>query len=336
MKELENNEKKVILSGIKPSGQITIGNYIGALRNWVNIQEEYNCYYFVADLHAITETQIPSELRQQSLSGLAQYIACGINPEKVTFFIQSHVSEHAELAWVFNCLSYMGELSRMTQFKDKSQKNNTNINAGLLTYPPLMAADILLYDAHLVPVGEDQKQHLELTRNLAQRFNNRYSETFVVPEAYIPKIGARIMSLQEPTSKMSKSDVNSNGSIYLLDKKDDIVRKIKRAVTDSESTIEYKDDRLAIKNLINIYSAFSDMEINDIVKLYENKGYGEFKQDLAVIVSDKLSIIQNEYNYLMKNKDYLEQIYREGAMKAKKIASKKLEKVYRKVGFVKR
>lgn len=330
------NDKKVILSGIKPSGELTLGNYLGAIKNWVELQDEYDCYYCIVDLHAITVPQVPKDLRRNTLEILAQYIASGIDPEKNTIFIQSHVSEHAELAWVLNCLTYMGELNRMTQFKEKSRKNEANLNAGLFTYPVLMAADILLYQADLVPVGEDQKQHLELARDIAKRFNNRYSETFKIPEVYIPKVGARIMSLQDPTSKMSKSDSNENGYILLKDSPDAIRRKIKRAVTDSLNRVKYCDEQPGIKNLITIYSKLSGDSIEEIEKRYEGQGYAKFKADLAEVVVEGLRPLREKFEDLMKNKDYLEKVYIEGANKAQRVARKTLSKVYRKVGFIQR
>ncbi|WP_069649975.1 tryptophan--tRNA ligase [Caloranaerobacter ferrireducens] len=330
------SDKKVILSGIKPSGELTLGNYLGAIKNWIKLQDEYECFYCIVDLHAITVPQVPKDLRRNTLEILAQYIASGIDPDKNTIFIQSHVSEHAELAWVLNCLTYMGELNRMTQFKEKSRKNEANLNAGLFTYPVLMAADILLYQADLVPVGEDQKQHLELARDIAKRFNNRYSETFKIPEVYISKIGARIMSLQDPTSKMSKSDGNENGYILLKDSPDTIRRKIKRAVTDSLNRVKYCDEQPGIKNLITIYSKLSGDSIEEIEKRYEGQGYAKFKDDLAEVVVEGLRPLRERFEDLMKNKDYLEKVYIEGANKAQRVARKTLSKVYRKVGFIQR
>lgn len=330
----EDGSKKIIFSGIKPSGDLTLGNYIGALKPWTEIQNDYECYYCVVDQHAITENQVPAELRKRSLTGLALYIAAGLNPEDVTLFIQSHVPEHAQLMWVLNTVTYMGELNRMTQYKDKSRKNEQNLNAGLFTYPVLMAADILLYSADIVPVGEDQKQHVEIARDIAHRFNNKYSPTFVLPNVYNPKVGARIMSLQDPMSKMSKSDENTGGSIYLLDEPSSIARKIKRAVTDSIGEVNYNGEQLAIRNLINIYSALSGLGIDEIVKKYNGIGYGVFKSELSEIVVDSLTSIQNKYDDLMKNKDYLEEIYKSGAQKASFRASRMLRKVYKKVGFI--
>ncbi|WP_129599631.1 tryptophan--tRNA ligase [Anaerophilus nitritogenes] len=327
-------DKKVIFSGAQPSGKLTLGNYLGALKNWEGLQDDYDCYYCIVDLHAITVPQEPKNLRKNSLEALAQYLACGLDPEKSTIFIQSHVSAHIELAWVLNSISYMGELGRMTQFKEKSQKSEANLNAALFTYPVLMASDILLYQTDLVPVGEDQKQHLELARNLAQRFNNKYSDTFKVPEPYIPKVGARIMSLQEPTKKMSKSDENENGYILLIDDSDVILRKIKRSVTDSLGIVKYSDEQLGIKNLLNIYSKISGKTIEEIENMYEGKGYGEFKNDTAEVIIEGLRPIREKYEDLLKNKDYLEDIYAKGAQKAQKTSLKTLRKVYKKVGFI--
>lgn len=330
------SEKKVIFSGIKPSGSITLGNYIGALKNWVELQDVYQCYYCVVNLHAITERQVPKDLRRLTLEALAQYIACGLDPEKSTVFIQSHVSAHAELAWVLNTFTYMGELNRMTQYKDKSKKKVENLNSGLFTYPVLMASDILLYQTDLVPVGEDQKQHLELTRDVANRFNNLYSETFAMPEVFIPKTGARIMSLQDPLNKMAKSDENENASIYILDSPEMIRRKLKRAVTDSVGVVQMSDSQPGIKNLITIYAALSGLSPEAIVEKYERKGYGVFKADVAEVIIEALAPIREKYEALIKDKAYLESVYEMGAEKAEKVARKTLRKVYKKVGFVPR
>ncbi|MDL0223484.1 tryptophan--tRNA ligase, partial [Clostridioides difficile] len=321
------SEKKVIFSGAQPSGKMTLGNYLGAIKNWTELQDNYDCYYSIVDLHAITVPQDPKVLRANTIELLAQYIACGLDPEKNTIFIQSHVKEHVELMWVLNTMTYMGELSRMTQFKDKSQKSEANLNAGLFTYPVLMAADILLYQTDLVPVGDDQKQHLELARDLANRFNNRFSPTFVVPEGYYPKGGARVMSLQEPTKKMSKSDSNENAFILLADDSDSIKRKIKRSVTDSLGVVKYNDEQPGIKNLIDIYSNLSKKSVEEIVNMYEGKGYGIFKEDVAEVVSEALRPIREKYVDLLNNKDYLEKIYSMGAEKAEKQARKTLRKV---------
>lgn len=329
-------DKKVVFSGVQPSGGLTIGNYIGAIKNWINLQENYDCYFSVVDLHAITVPQVPKDLRSNTLEVLSIYLAAGIDPKKSTLFIQSHVKEHPELAWVLDSISYMGQLNRMTQFKEKSQRSEENLNAALFTYPVLMAADILLYQTDLVPVGEDQKQHLELARDLAERFNNKYSETFVVPEPLINESGARIMSLQEPNKKMSKSDSNENGFILILDDKDAVNRKIKRAVTDSIGEVNYTDEQPGLKNLINIYSAFSGQAPGEIVDMYRGKGYGVFKKELTEVIVNVLDPIQKEYNNIRNNKEELEKIYRGGAEKASFTAHKTLRKVYKKVGFIPR
>ncbi|MEJ8555187.1 tryptophan--tRNA ligase [Tepidibacter sp. Z1-5] len=330
------SDKKIIFSGAQPSGKLTLGNYIGAVKNWVDLQDEYNCYYCVVDSHAITVPQEAKNLRKNTIEALAQYIASGLDPEKNTMFIQSHVSAHAELAWILNTITYMGELNRMTQFKEKSQKSEANLNAALFTYPVLMAADILLYQTDMVPVGEDQKQHLELARNLAQRFNNRYSDTFKIPEPYIAKVGARVMSLQDPTKKMSKSDDNPNASILMVEDPDSIVRKLKRAVTDSIGVVTYSDEQPGIKNLMNIYSKLSGKSIQEIETMYEGKGYGQFKGDTAEVIVESLRPVREKYNDLLNNKDYLEKVYAEGANKAEQSARKTLRKVYKKVGLIPR
>lgn len=327
-------EKKIIFSGIQPSGKLTIGNYLGALQNWVKLQDEYDCYYCIVDMHAITVPQVAKDLRQNTLEILALYLACGLDPKKNTLFIQSHVSAHAELAWVLSTITYMGQLNRMTQYKEKSQKNENNLNAGLFTYPILMSSDILLYGTDVVPVGEDQRQHLELARDLAERFNNRYSDTFKVPEPYIPEFGAKIMSLQDPNKKMSKSDEDENAYILLLDDEETIKRKIKRAVTDSIGIVKYSDEQLGVKNLLTIYSKFSGKEIKEIEKMYEGKGYGIFKEELGQLVSDSLKPIREKVKYYMENKDELEKVYTDGSERASKKAMKILRKVYKKVGFI--
>lgn len=331
-----SDEKKRILSGIQPSGALTLGNYVGALRNWVELQQtdEYECFFMLADQHTITVRQEAKDLRKNSMDLLALFIAAGLDAEKSPIFFQSHVPSHVQLSWVLNCNTYMGELSRMTQFKDKSRKHEDNINAGLFTYPVLMAADILLYQADLVPVGHDQKQHLELTRDIAQRFNNAYSETFKVPEPYIPKVGARIMSLQNPLQKMSKSDTNENGYILMLDNPDAIVRKIKRAVTDSGSEVCRGEGKEGIENLMSIYGAVTGKSMEEIEAEFDGKGYGVFKPAVAEAVVEALRPIQERYADLMKNKDYLETVYRNGAQIANRVAVKTVSKVYRKVGFV--
>lgn len=330
------SNKKVIFSGVKPSGDLTLGNYLGAIKNWAELQDEYECYYCVVDLHAITVQQEPKDLRRRTLEVLAQYIAAGIDPSKNTMFIQSHVSAHAELTWVLNCISYMGQLNRMTQFKEKAKSNEENINAGLFTYPVLMASDILLYQADLVPVGDDQKQHLELARDLAERFNNRYSDTFIIPDVYTSKIGSRIMGLQDLESKMSKSDENENDYILLVDSPKDTEKKIMRAVTDSLNKVKFCDEQLGIKNLITILSKFTGDSIEIIEKKYEGIGYGKFKSDVAEAVNEGLSPIRQRFEELMKDKDYLEQVYSDGAERAERVARKTLRKVYKKVGFIPR
>lgn len=331
-----SSEKKRILSGIQTSGALTLGNYVGALRNWVELQQtgEYDCFYMLADLHAITVRQEPKALRKNSLDILALFLAVGLDPEKSPVFFQSHVPAHSMLSWVLNCNAYMGELSRMTQFKDKAKKHANNINAGLFTYPVLMAADILLYQADLVPVGDDQRQHLEITRDLANRFNNAYSETFKLPEAYMPKVGARIMSLQDPTQKMSKSDPNENGYILLLDPIDKAVKKIKRAVTDSGSEVRRGEGKEGIENLMSIYSAMTGSTMDEIEAAFAGKGYGVFKEAVAEAVAEVLRPIQARYAELISNRDYLESVYRQGAEKASRVAMKTVSKVYRKVGFI--
>lgn len=329
-------DKKVIFSGIQPSGKLTLGNYIGAMSNWVKLQDEYDCFYCVVDMHAMTQYQVPKDLRRQTLEAVAIYLACGLDPEKNTLFIQSHVPAHAEAAWLMSCMTYFGELSRMTQFKDKSSRQSENINAGLFTYPVLMACDIVLYQADLVPVGHDQKQHVEITRDIAERFNNRYSETFKIPEVYIPKVGARIMSLQEPTKKMSKSDENENACIYILDSPEVIKRKFKRAVTDSIGKVQLSDDQPGIKNLISIYSVCKSVAPEEVVAKFENEGYGVFKEAVADAVIEVLKPVQDKFYELMDNKSYLEEVYKAGADKAERAARKTLRKMYKKVGFIPR
>lgn len=327
-------EKNIIFSGVQPSGELTIGNYLGAIKNWVTLQDDYKCYYCIVDQHAITVPQVPKDLRRMSLEVLAKYIASGVDEEKSCIFIQSHVPEHVQLMWILNSITYMGELSRMTQYKDKSQKKAENLNSSLFTYPVLMAADILLYGTNLVPVGEDQRQHLEIARDLAERFNNKYSDTFAIPEIYISKQSARIMSLQDPTKKMSKSDENKNAYISMVEEDDVINSKIKKAVTDSVGVIAYNDEQLAIKNLINIYSSYSNKTPQEIVDIYEGKSYAVFKSDLAQIVMEGIRPIREKYKDLINNKDHLEKIYKKGAEEARYSARKMIKKVYRKVGFV--
>ncbi len=329
------DEKKTIFSGIQPSGELTLGSYMGAIRNWVELADTYNTYYCIVDMHAITVRQDPAQLRRRAVTQLAQYIACGLDPKDNTIFIQSHVPEHAQLAWVLNCYTMFGELSRMTQFKDKSAKNADNINAGLFTYPSLMAADILLYQTHLVPVGEDQKQHVELTRDIAHRFNTIYGDVFTMPEPFIPKLGARIMSLTTPENKMSKSDKDPGGCIYLLDKPEDILRAFKRAVTDSDTVVRYDpENKKGVSNLMTIYSAATGKTLEEIENEFTGKGYGDFKLAVGEAVVELLRPIREKTEDLLKNKDYLVSVYREGAERASRTAYKTLRKVYKKVGFV--
>ncbi len=332
-------EKKRIFSGVQPSGNITLGNYLGAIKNWVQLQDEYECLYAIMDMHSITVRQDPQELKKRTLDLLKIYLACGIDPEKNPLFVQSHVPAHAQLSWVLNCYSYMGELSRMTQFKDKSKSHADNINAGLFTYPVLMAADILLYGADLVPVGKDQMQHIEICRDIAIRFNGIYGDVFKIPEGFMPKAGAKVMSLQEPTKKMSKSDPNPKGYISMLDDFNVIAKKIKSAVTDSEGVVEYRENdetKAGINNLLTIFSAVTGRSIDDIVKDYQGKGYGDFKGDLAEVVVEHIRPIREEYDRLSGDKAYLEGIIKSGAEKADRIASRVVNKVYKKVGFLPR
>ena len=334
---MENEKKKVIFSGVQPSGNITLGNYLGAIKNWVDFQDDYNCIYAMMDLHTITVRQTPAELRKRTLELLALYIACGIDPEKSTLFIQSQNPAHAELGWVLDCYTYMGELQRMTQFKDKSAKHADNINAGLFTYPVLMAADILLYQTDLVPVGRDQMQHIEICRDIAQRFNALYGDVFTIPEGFIPKSGARVMSLQEPTKKMSKSDENPKAYISMLDDINVIAKKIKSAVTDSEGVIEYRENdetKAGINNLLSIMSAVSGRDIKEVAAEYSSKGYGEFKADVAEAVVEAIRPIRGEYDRIVKDKAYLTAVCKNGAEKARYISQRTLNKVYKKVGFV--
>ena len=333
------NEKKVILSGIQPSGELTLGSYLGAIKNWVELADEYDCYYMMADMHSITVRQNPADLRRRTLTQMAAYIACGLDPEKNTIFIQSHVPAHAELAWVLNCYTMFGELSRMTQFKDKSAKNADNINAGLFTYPALMADDILLYQADLVPVGGDQKQHVEICRDIANRFNGVYGEVFQIPEPYIPKVGARIMSLTSPDSKMSKSDKDPNGCVYVLEKPEDILRKFKKAVTDSdtERCVRYDpEQKPGVSNLMAIYSVATGRSFDEIEAEFDGKGYGAFKPAVGEAVVEMFRPIREETERILADKAYLESVYRAGAEKAGYVANKTLRKVYKKVGFVAR
>ena len=326
-------DKKVLFSGMQATGNLTLGNYLGALKNWVTLSDEYECFYSVVDMHSITVRQDPAVLRKRARALLTLYIAAGLDPEKNCIYYQSHVSGHAELAWILNCFTYMGELNRMTQIKDKAAKHADNINAGLFTYPVLMAADILLYQADVVPVGVDQMQHLELTRDIAERFNNIYGDVFTIPEAYIGKVGAKIMSLQEPSKKMSKSDENPNGSIYLMDDPDTIMRKCKRAVTDSEAQILYRDEQPGVKNLISIYCACTGKTPEEVEKEFDGKGYGDFKMAVGESVVAILKPLQEEVARLNKEKAYIDSIIKENAEKANYYATKTLRKVQRKVGF---
>jgi len=328
--------KKSLFSGMQATGTLTLGNYLGALKNWVKLEDEYECFYCVVDLHSITVRQDPAELRKRARALLTLYIAAGLNPEKNCIYYQSHVSAHAELAWILNCFTYMGELNRMTQFKDKSAKHADNINAGLYTYPVLMAADILLFQSDVVPIGNDQKQHLEITRDIAERFNSVYGDVFTIPEPYIGKVGARIMSLQEPVKKMSKSDENVNATIYLMDDKDTIIRKFKRAVTDSDNEIRYSDDKMGIHNLIDIYSAVTGKSVAEIEKEFASAGYGDFKLAVGEAVAAMLNPLQTRFAELQKDKDYIDGIIKANADKANYYATKTLRKVQKKVGFPER
>ena len=335
----EIKEKKRMLSGIKPSGDLTLGSYLGAIKNWSSRSEEYDCFYFMADLHAITVRQNPADLRRRTLEQLAQYIACGLDPEKNTLFIQSHVRQHAELGWVLNCYAMFGELSRMTQFKDKSAKNADNINGGLFTYPSLMAADILLYQPDYVPVGEDQKQHVELCHTIARRFNGVYGDVFKIPEPFVPKVGARIMSLTNPTAKMSKSENEDTGRVLVMDTPETIMRQFKRAITDSDTENYVRFDREnkpGVSNLMAIYSACTGKSYQEIEQEFAGCGYGKFKPAVGEAVVETLRPIREEASRIMKDKAYLEQVYRDGAEKAGYVAEKTLRKVYKKVGFVAR
>ena len=330
----ETIAKKRILSAIQPTNTPTLGNYLGALVNWIKLQNEYDCAYCIADLHSITVRQEPQKLRKQITESYALLLAMGVDPQKSIAFIQGHNPAHAELSWVLSCYTQFGELSRMTQFKDKSEKHPENINAGLFTYPVLMAADILLYQADLVPVGVDQKQHIELARNIAQRFNSVYGDTFTMPEPYITKTTAKIMSLQDPTKKMSKSDENPNACISILDDRDTIVRKFKRAVTDSEAEVAYREGKDGINNLMSIYSAVTDKSFEEIEKEFAGKGYGDFKLAVGEATADMLAPMQAEFNKIISDKKYIEQCMKEGAQKAYKASRRTLQKVYKKVGFV--
>lgn len=328
--------KKIIFSGIQPSGNLTLGNYLGALKNWVKLQNEYDCFFCVVDLHAITVKQIPADLRKRTLEVLAIYIACGIDPDKNTLFIQSHVPAHSEASWLLTCNTYMGELSRMTQFKDKAKKHGDSIPAGLFAYPVLMAADILLYNTDLVPVGIDQKQHLELARDLGARFNNAYSPMFKIPEPYIPPVGAKVMSLQDPTKKMSKSDDNPNSYILIMDPPEVIRKKISRAVTDSIGVVNYTDEQPGVKNLLDILISIKGYTKDELVYLYKDKGYADLKKDVADAIIDELAPIQEKVNILLKDKKALEEIYKLGAEKANYVAIKNLRKMQKKIGLIPR
>lgn len=333
---MENENKKRVYSAIQPSGMLTLGNYLGALKNWVAMQKsgEFDTMYMVADLHAITVRQEPAKLREQIRSTFALLIAIGLDPEQSIIALQSQVPEHSQLAWILNCYTQFGELSRMTQFKDKSTKHADNVNAGLFTYPALMAADILLYQTDLVPIGQDQKQHLELTRNIAERFNSIYSPTFKVPEPYITKVGAKVMSLQDPTKKMSKSDENINSWVAILDKPDDIMRKFKRAVTDSEACVHYADGKDGINNLMTIYSACTGKSFDEIEREFDGKGYGEFKPAVAEAVIETLRPVQEKYAQVIGEKDYLSELCAKGAESAERIARKTVMKVMKKIGYI--
>ena len=329
-----NNELKTVFSGVQPSGNLTIGNYLGAIKNFSRFSEEYNTFYCVVDMHAITVRQVPAELRRRTYETLALYMACGLDETKNTLFVQSHVPEHAELGWVLNCYTMFGELSRMTQFKDKSAKHAQNINAGLFTYPTLMAADILLYGTDIVPVGIDQKQHLELARDIAMRFNQAYSDTFTVPEGYMSTDTMKIMSLAEPTAKMSKSDTNQNAVVYILDSKDDIMRKFKKAVTDSEACVKYSEDKPGVSNLMTIYRAFTGKSFDEIEREFDGKGYGDFKLAVGEACADGLAPVRDEFNRLIADKAHLEAVMKVGAENAHRVAYKMMSKVKRKIGFV--
>ena len=327
-------DKKTVFSGVQPSGNLTIGNYLGAIKNFAHFSEEYKTFYCVVDLHAITVRQVPAELRRRTYETLALYMACGLDPKKNTLFVQSHVPAHAELGWILDCYTMFGELSRMTQFKDKSAKNAQNINAGLFTYPALMAADILLYGTDVVPVGIDQKQHLELARDVAMRFNQVYGDTFTVPEEYISQDTMKIMSLAEPTAKMSKSDPNQNAVVYILDKKDDVMRKFKRAVTDSDAVVRYSEDKPGVSNLMTIYRAFTGKSYEDIEAEFAGRGYGDFKLAVGEACADGLAGVRSEFDRLIADKAYLESVMKAGADEASYYARKIMSKVRRKIGFV--
>lgn len=330
----EQEKKKVIFSGIQPTGTFTLGNYIGAVSRWGKLQDEFDCIYSIVDMHAITVRQDPAKLRQKTLEAYALLLACGIDPKRSTAFIQSHAGTHAELNWILACSTQYGELTRMTQFKDKAAKHADDVNAGLFTYPVLMAADILAYNADMVPVGDDQKQHVELARNIAQRFNGKYGDFFTVPEPFIGETGARVMSLQEPTKKMSKSDENPNACILILDEPDVIIRKFKRAVTDSDSEVRYSEDKPGIANLMTIYSSVTGKAYSEIEREFRGKGYGDFKLAVGEAVADSLRPVREEFARLMADRAYLKECYTNGAKAALSISGRVVSKVYRKVGFV--
>ena len=327
-------DKKTVFSGVQPSGNLTIGNYLGAIKNFAHFSEDYKTFYCVVDLHAITVRQVPAELRRRTYETLALYMACGLDPQKNTLFVQSHVPAHAELGWILDCYTMFGELSRMTQFKDKSAKNAQNINAGLFTYPALMAADILLYGTDVVPVGIDQKQHLELARDIATRFNQIYGDTFTIPEGYISQNTMKIMSLAEPTAKMSKSDPNPNAVVYILDSKDDVLRKFKKAVTDSDAEVRYSEDKPGVSNLMTIYRAFTGKEYSEIEREFAGRGYGDFKLAVGEACADGLAGVRAEFDRLIKDKAFLESTMKAGADEAAYYARKMMSKVRRKIGFV--
>lgn len=329
-------DQKILFSGMQATGNLTLGNYLGALKNWVNLADEYTTFFSVVDMHSITVRQDPAELRRRARALLTLYIAAGLDPEKNCIYYQSHVSGHAELAWILNCFTYMGELNRMTQFKDKAAKHADNINAGLFTYPVLMAADILLYQADVVPVGKDQLQHLEITRDIAQRFNAIYGDVFTIPEPYMGKAGAKIMSLQDPAKKMSKSDENPNASIYLMDDKDTILRKFKRAVTDSEAQVRYREEQPGIRNLIDIYGVCTKKTPEEVEREFDGKGYGEFKIAVGEAVAAELAPLQARVAELSKDKAYIDSVINNNAEKAEYYANKTLRKVQKKIGFPER
>lgn len=325
--------KERVFSGIQPSGTLTIGNYLGALKNFEKQQDKYDSIFCIVDLHALTTSEDPQKLKEDSLEVLALYLAAGLDPQKATIFYQSHVPAHTELMWVLNTMTTLGHLERMTQYKSKSETSET-IYAGLLNYPVLMAADILLYDAKYIPVGDDQRQHIEFTRDLADRFNHRYGDTFVIPKMLQVKTGSRIMSLQDPLSKMSKSDVNINGFVSMLDDEKTIEKKIMRSVTDSLNKITYTDEQPGIKNLLDIHSAFSGEDISELVDIFSDKGYGGLKRSVAEVVIEGLKPIQQRFDQLMNDKEYLESVYKDGAQKAQDIAANKLDEVYKKLGLI--